>query len=336
MKMKQQKITDAAVERIDGDTVRICWETGEEDATVTVYKGLSPEMIDRRSPAAVSDDGCARIDGLDRNARYYFELSVNGHRMIAAERRIRLDGAVNFRDLGGYLTEEGRRVKWGRIFRADGLSRLSDRDLSLLHQMGIRSVFDFRSPAEIEEAPDRLPADNSIKYIHLPVIHGNFDFVEAVRRLKKGDTAWLTPDFMVNGYINNIESFPDCWATVIRHLIERGDGALVFHCTGGKDRTGTCAALILLALGVPEETVIDDHQLSNIYIAELFPALYKMISDFGVDPDILFPYLTAPRDCILSVLDYVRERYGSAGEYLLRKCSLTRQDLERLRAELLD
>jgi len=332
--MEQNSFIDAAVERIDARTVRICWEAAG-NTTVHIYRGLTPGDIDRKMPVAVSDQGCVEISGLDQGTRHYFELSANGDRMLVAERRIRLDGAVNFRDLGGYRTEDGRRVRWGQVFRADGLSRLSDDDHLLLGRIGIRRVFDFRTAGEIEEAPDRLPADGSLAYVHLPVIHGRFDFVEAVRRLKMGDTSWLTPDFMVNGYINNIESFSGSWGEVIRHLIETEAEPLVFHCTGGKDRTGTCAALILLALGIPEETVIDDHQLSNIYIAELLPALNKMMSGYGIDPQKLFPYLTAPRDCIVTLLDYIREKYGSAAGYLTRRTPLTAEGLERMRDRLL-
>lgn len=333
-KTQYKILSDAAVERIDAHSVRICWETAGP-AEVTVYQAESPDLDARKKPAVVSDDGCAQIRGLDPLTRYYFELATESDRMTVAERRVKLDGAVNFRDLGGYQTADGRRVKWGRVFRSDGLSRLSDNDLALMEKMGIRRVFDFRTDSECADAPDRLPGNGAVRHIHLPVTHGKFDFVEAVKRLKQGDSSWLTPDFMINGYINNLESFAQTWTEVIRHALDTADNPLVFHCTGGKDRTGTCAALLLLALGVPEETVIDDHQLSNIYIAELLPKLYQMMEDHGIDPETIFPYLTAPRDCIVSVLDYITQHYGTAAEYLVCKSSFTETDLERLRAELL-
>ncbi len=336
VKAQLNTIIDAAVERLDETTVRICWETADRYLPVSVFQGGTPADINRKTPVAVSEDGCVEIAGLANGKRQYFELSANGDRMLVAERRIKLDGAVNFRDLGGYPTKDGFRVKWGRIYRADGLARLSDPDMRLLKQMNIRRVFDFRTGSEIQEAPDRLPEDGSMHYFHLPVIHGQFDFVKAIQLLKQGDSSWLTPDFMVNGYINNLEAFSESWATVIHHLIETESNPLVFHCTGGKDRTGTCAALILLALGVPEETVIDDHQLSNIYIAELLPKFYEMMSGYDVDPDKLFPYLTAPRECIVSVIDYIEERYGSAAEYLIRKTSVTPEIIENLRDQLLE
>ncbi|MFP4193473.1 MAG: tyrosine-protein phosphatase [Desulfobacterales bacterium] len=329
-------LLDAAAERMDEHTVRICWESAD-DAEVTVYASENPDVFDKSLQVARSDDGCAEISGLDPLARHYFFLETRGESMLVAERRVWMDGTVNFRDLGGYKTADGVRVKWGRVFRADGLSRLSGRDIERLKNMGIKKVYDFRTTSEAEGAFDRLPEDGSAAYIHMPVSHGKFDFAEAMERLQNGDTEWLTSDFMVKGYINNLEKYPETWAAVIRELAqpERED-PVVFHCTGGKDRTGTCAALILLVLGVPEETVINDHQLSNIYIARLLPRLYRQMERAGVDPDMLFPYLTAPRECILAVVDYIIENYGTARDYLVEKAGIEADELERLRFNLLE
>lgn len=333
---KQGKILlDAAVQRLDENSVHICWQT-TENADISVYAGIRPEAIDRSKPVARSKDGCVQVSGLDPDQRYYFELDAGSHRLVTAVRRVNLDGAVNFRDIGGYETTDGRRVKWGRAFRADGLSRLTDPDLDLLGRMGIQRVYDFRTTTEMAGSPDRLPEHGQIAHIHLPVTHGNFDFAEAIRLLQNGEDDWLTPDFMINGYIGNLEQFAHCWAAVIRDLAENRHAPVVFHCTGGKDRTGTCAALILLALGVAEETVIDDHQLSNIYIAELLPRLYRRMERAGIDPDRLFPYLTAPRQCIVGVIDYLTDTYGTAEDYLVGKAGLRPAVIDAMRRNLLE
>lgn len=333
---KTEKILiDAAAERIDEKSVRICWES-TRDAEVTVYAVTGPSSACGSLRVGSSDDGCLRVNGLDPLARHYFFLKAGGDCLVTAERRVFMDGTVNFRDLGGYKTAQGRSVKWGRVFRADGLSRLSDLDLERMKQMGIRRIYDFRTKSEMEGSPDRLPGDGSMTHIHLPVSHGRFDFADAMARLKSGDNQWLTADFMVEGYIRNLEKYPEIWASVVRDLAKPGGDITVFHCTGGKDRTGTCAALILLALGVPEETVIDDHQLSNIYIASLLPRLYRQMERAGVDPDALFPYLTAPRECIVAVVDYILENYGSAADYLIRKAGIKIDELEMLQLNLLE
>ncbi len=332
---QELSLKGAGVERIDGKTVEICWEPPEAAPEIHVRAKSPAESAQRVISADESNAGCIRISGLDPVVRYFFEIrEENGPSFLAAERRICMDGAVNFRDLGGYPAEDGRRVKWGRIFRSDGLARLSDRDHLRFEQMGIRHVFDFRTISEAENSPDRLP-DNGIRRIHLPVIHGEFDFVVAMERLKKGDASWLTPDFMVNGYINNLEEYAGVWGDVINHMANGDRRPILFHCTGGKDRTGTCAALILLMLGVDRETVIADHQLSNVYIADLLPKIHEMIAAYGVDPDILFPYLTAPRECIDAVLDYIEKNYGTPSDYLAEKAGVDRPTQKRLKEDLL-
>ncbi|MCU0597738.1 MAG: tyrosine-protein phosphatase [Desulfobacterales bacterium] len=332
--MNQTHITDAKVERIDRHTVKLCWEPAHKNPTVSIYNGA--HALERKIPATDCPSGCLEISENEPHIRYYYRLEDdNGYSLMAAERRVYLEGAVNFRDIGGYLTQDGRRVRWGKVFRSDGLSRLTDHDHRLMKNMGIRRIIDFRTPAEIESSPDRLPADGSMSHVNLAVTHGTIDFVEALKRLKKGDSTWLTPDFMVNGYVNNIDQFAHVWGSVINQVAISDGDPVLFHCTGGKDRTGTCAALILLALGVPEETVVDDHQLSNIYIADLLPAVYASIASYGVDPDLVFPYLTAPRDCILAVLDHISEKYGSASDYLATKAGVSRDTQESLKKKML-
>jgi protein-tyrosine phosphatase len=109
----------------------------------------------------------------------------------------------------------------------------------------------------------------------------------------------------------------------------------VFHCTGGKDRAGVCAALILLALGVSEKTVIYDHGLSNKYLADILPTIYDYFSSFGVDKEKLVPYLTASRAAIIALLDHIRAEYGSAVNYLKNKAGVKQKTLDRLKQEML-
>lgn len=330
------RLQSAHANRIDGHAVEICWEPADIRPIVSVHAGFSGEVPVREiSPDHIAN-GCVTVSDLTAPLRYFYHLrDGNGNRMVTAERRVAMEGAVNFRDIGGYRTADGRQVKWGRVYRADGLARLTHRDHELFKHMGISRVFDFRTQAEVSHAPNLLPDDVDIDYINLPVMHGEFDFVSAMQRIREGDADWLTPDFMLKGYIGNLEKFAGVWGRVISELADPECVPMVFHCTGGKDRTGTCAALILLMLGVPEEIVITDHQLSNVYIAELLPRISKLIASYGVDPDVINPYLTAPRECILAVLDYINDQYGSAGVYLSQKAGLSQRQQELIRRNLL-
>lgn len=247
-----------------------------------------------------------------------------------------MDGAVNFRDIGGYRTVEGRVVKWGKVYRSDSLAHLSDADLRQITQMGIKLVCDFRAPAEVAKAPDRLPPDGSTAYLHLPVVSSDFDTVAALERLKKKDVSWLTETFMIDGYMKNITAYGPVWGTVVKRLATDASRPLLFHCTAGKDRTGVCAALILDVLGVPEDTIVSDHALSNIYFGQTVDRIKDYIRSLGVDPEKLMPYLTAPRDAMEHVLAYIKQEYGSAAEYLMRAGGVGEGTLDTLRREMLE
>ena len=332
-------ISDITVERLDNRLVRICWKTECRDLGISIRYGTSPAVSGAPSGHAVRVVGlnCAEVSGLDPDRRYYFRVVPDGEKgMVIGERQVHLEGAVNFRDLGGYRSSDGLRVRWGQVFRSDSLARLTERDLMRVERLGLKMVIDFRTPNEVRKSPDRLPQSSTIRYLNLPITHGEFDFVSAMERIKKRDDSWLTEDFMLSGYIHNLDEFAHTWGEVIRRLSNPKNRPLLFHCTGGKDRAGTCAALILLALGVHEETVIYDHQLSNILIADLVKDAYKRIASYGVDPRKLSPYFTAPLECIIGLLDHLHKTYGSPVDYLEAADGLNRETLSQLKEELLE
>lgn len=252
------------------------------------------------------------------------------------ERKISLKGAFNFRDLGGYKTVDDRRVKWGCVFRSDNLARLTDDDVVLLQKTGIRRVYDFRTREEARTSPDRLPADGSIRYENLPVADDHSDTASRLEQIKAGDIDWITLDFMIDAYMKYIERFPTIWGTVINRLAEPENRPMVFHCTAGKDRAGTCAALLLLAIGVPAETVIYDHGLSNTYIAGFLKKIYDNFKTFQVDTQRLEPYFTAPHACIVAVIDHINEKYGTVEDYLELRAGVHPQTIAVLKEVLLE
>ena len=202
--------------------------------------------------------------------------------------------------------------------------------------MGIQVICDFRTPGEVEAQPDWLPEDGSTTYLHYPIVHGEFDPVAAMESMQKGDISWLTEDFMIKRYIQKIDEFPEVWGEILKMLADPDNRPLVFHCTAGKDRAGACAAMILLALGVPEDTVVYDHGLSNVYIADALEKINERIRAMGVDPEKVAPYFTAPRNAIVAFINHIRKSYGSAAEYLMTRAGVNKNKLELLKEELLD
>ena len=252
------------------------------------------------------------------------------------ERQIVLDGAANFRDIGGYPTSQHKRVKWRKVFRSGNLASLTDKDHRILAEIGIQSVCDFRSTEEIARQPNRLPDKNTPRCLHLPIVNKTMEPTEAVARTMKGDLSWYTPDFMVNAYIEKIEAFHDIWYLFFKYLCQRSFRPLLFHCTAGKDRTGVCAALILLTLGVSEKWVIHDHALSNIYNAKQTQTIKDNLKKIGVDPEKLIDYLTAPKTAIVATIEHINKKYGSARDYLVNKANVKAVWIEQLEEDLLE
>jgi protein-tyrosine phosphatase len=337
-KPKSPILSNVVIERVNKDKYKISWETEGKDVNFNVFACDSPQTIDHNSPIVnVRGATFAEITGLDPDVRNYFEIVPEGGKgVIVAERHVNFDRIVNFRDLGGYETADGQRVKWGQVFRSGHLARATEKDRSLLRRMGIKLICDFRTPGEIKAQPDWLPEDGSIKYLQMPIVHGEFDPVAAMQSLQKGDISWLTEDFMIDRYIKKIDDFPEIWCEFFQHLSDPQNRPLVFHCTAGKDRAGACAALVLLALGVPEKTVIYDHGLSNIYIADALKMINERITAMGIDPEKVAPYFTAPRNAIVAFVEHIRKTYGSADNYLMNKASVSKNSLELLKRELLD
>jgi protein-tyrosine phosphatase len=333
-----ENITNINIDRTEKGNFRIDWKPLVENLRVSVYTGKSPDAIDLKKPAiSVTNQSSVVMQGLDPNVRHYFAVITDGgYRIIAAERRVKLEGAFNFRDLGGYQSIDGRRIKWGRIYRSDSLTRLTASDRDVLKQIGIKLVCDLRAPAEVKKRPDHLPEDGAIEYLNFPIVSGNFDTVTAHEKIKKGDIDWLTEDYMIKGYINTIDSYATTWAAVFDRLAAPASYPLVFHCTGGKDRAGVCAALILLSLGVSEEIVIYDHGLSNEFLAEILPKLYSYFSSFGIEKENLLPYLTALPAAMTTLLDHIQHTYGSAVEYLKNKAGVSQKTLDQLKQKLLE
>ncbi len=331
-------IFDESVDRIGKDAVRISWKTHIKDLEVLIYHGGSPETIERNKPICrIGGETSVEIAGLNPDMPHYFEIiTENSTRVVTSERRLPLEGTVNFRDLGGYETIEGRRVRWGKVFRSDHLSRLTDRDIAFLQRMKIQCVFDFRTSAEAQKRPDRFPGDGPGEHLHLPIANLKFDPTTLFEKLKRGDTSCLTREFLIDGYILNIDKFATVWGEVFRRLSDPVQMPLVFHCTGGKDRAGTCAALILLALEVPEETVILDHGLSNIFIVDVLDKIYAQFDAYGIDRGKISPYFTAPPYCIEALLVHLREKYDSPIDYLKSKAGVTEEMLEEIRGQLLE
>ncbi len=175
--------------------------------------------------------------------------------MTDLPRSIELEGASNLRDLGGYRTKDGAKVRFNRVFRSARLSEITDEDAKRIRAAGIGRVADLRGPGEQAAAPTRL-AGVEIHDLSIDPSLGN-----ALRTLsEQGDTARLPiQQLMAEAYAAYALTWNHRYARLFDLLLEPNAPALLFHCTAGKDRTGFGAALILAALGVDRATIQADY-----------------------------------------------------------------------------
>ena len=307
---------------------------------MTISVGPAPDRIDHDRPAATAaaEAGEVVLDGLDPALRHYVHVGpAGGAGIVAAERRIPFEGSLNFRDLGGYPTADGRRVRWGLVFRSDGLDQLTDADLDRLRGLGIRVVHDFRFELERQRRPSRLPEDGSILVESLAIGGDASQERETLDLVMSGEITEIGMDFMVETYLEMVDSGAPAFGRLLTSLAEPARLPALFHCTAGKDRTGLAAALLLSLLGVDDETVLDDYELStklrsDIRIEQLRPSLEAA----GVKVENVRPFLSAPRPALAAALGHIGERHGSVEGYLVERAGVAPSALEALRRHLVE
>jgi protein-tyrosine phosphatase len=250
--------------------------------------------------------------------------------------RLPLSGAVNFRDIGGYRTRDDLQVIRGLVYRSDHLSRLTPEDQQMLQCLRFKVVCDLRTVREQQRHPDILPPDDSIRLLLLPVQAGTFDPDLAMNRLRSGESDWLSLDFFIRLYQQYLDDFGPVWGRIFRLIAAPSNLPLVFHCTGGKDRTGICAALLLMTLGVREEDIYRDHDLSNQYNAKRLQPIYAKFAELGIGSEQAAPYLQAPLEPLAAMLKYLIKSYRTIDNYLLTKAGLDETTLATLRSNLLE
>ena len=250
------------------------------------------------------------------------------------ERLVALEGTLNFRDIGGYPTVDGREVRWGRVYRSDALHRLTDADQAEMARLGIRHVWDFRHDREVEADVSRLPS--GVAHHRVP-IGPNPEQARDMPGGLTGGRAEVTVEDVAGMYAAMLEHFAHQFAAVIEAAADESDLPILFHCTAGKDRTGLAAALLLAALGVPDEHVVADYELTNEYrtptrLKELAPELEEQ----GIDVEKVLPLFSAQGPVMHLTLDALRAGHGSIDAYLREAAGVEPATLENLRAGLLD
>jgi protein-tyrosine phosphatase len=277
------------------------------------------------------------VPPLPHTLRPYFILEWGeGEQLVVGERFLPVPNSLNFRDIGGYATPNGSRVRWGQVYRSGSIAQVESADFAYFEALGLRHIFDLRSSQESQAAPDRLPENGDHQHFLRPLSSATTrsEQFKALRHYRH-----RTGELLLRMYQ---ETFVDANAHHIGDVLTRIANAAnrpsLIHCSAGKDRTGVTIALLLTVLGVPEETIVADYTLSNQAhkrIAEMMKPDLRQARWAAVSYAQMKPVLLADPANLQATLDHIQHTYGSIEDYLCGAAGMVPETLAILRDELL-
>ncbi len=266
-----------------------------------------------------------------------------------------LDKIVNARDLGWYVTEEDRRIKKGLLIRCAHLAHASQTDLDFLAGLPVTRVVDFRLDFEKKGKEDRIVPGAT--YQSIPVDASGPIAAQATEEERKKFTGRKTFDVkkvivmaafndkakkMVELMYPTLVNDPDCqrqYATFLRLLVDNETGAVLFHCTQGKDRAGMAAAFVLAALGVGRDTIVADFDETNRHYAKDLKKYSRRVRFWGGKEQelaVVKAFIGANTENFIQTLDLIYATYGSMKSYLNGPLKLSDTDIQTLRERFLE
>lgn len=224
-------------------------------------------------------------------------------------RHIPLEGAHNVRDLGGYPTSTGATTRWRSFLRADALYGLSRADVDTLLETGLRTVIDLRSDMEIAYQPSVFASHAAVDYHQIPL----FD------RLAPADVMFREKNIsdLSARYIEAVDCCRPAFLKVVDTITGGKDGAVLFNCTAGKDRTGIIAAMLLSLANVDKKVIAQDYALTASLAATLMDHLRSKARARGMDEASSTMLLSSEPGAMMTFLDHVEARHGGFHRYLL-------------------
>ncbi len=246
-----------------------------------------------------------------------------------ADRFLSLEGCVNFRDLGGYETADGRRLRWRRVFRSDSLHRLTETDALALADLGLVTAIDLRTQHERDRVGLGVLVDRGVEYVHASMIDQSLNAGEATV------VEWKTKT-LTDLYETMLRRAGPAYVTALDVIADPARHPVVLFCMAGKDRTGLLSAVLLSLLGVPDEAIVSDYSLTESVVEGIMerhrreaPEMEEVWKD--LPPDVG----RAPAAAMAGVLERLRDEHGSV-EGWVASIGVPPDTRDRLRSVLLE
>jgi protein-tyrosine phosphatase len=265
--------------------------------------------------------GCATAPTAQQRPTEAVARALPGGLPLASDapRLVPLQGALNVRSLGGLRGRNGP-IPEGRFLRAADLNRLTAADRDLLAARGVALDLDLRTAEEVGSAADPLAGDDRFRYVRISLLG-----------TEKLDLANL-PDSLGPMYVQSLSANQAQFRQVFETLAAQQDGAVLFHCTAGKDRTGMVAALLLSLAGVPRSEIVHNYTLSAHYLEPMMKQSPQIQAMARQNPKMV-ALMGSPAESIEAFLDALEREHGGARAYL-RRIGVSDTDVARLMARL--
>ncbi len=259
---------------------------------------------------------------------------------------IAIEGTNNLRDIGGHLTESGRRMRTRRILRSEVLlfqgagtraSAWSADNTHAYRALGIRTVVDLRGSEETASQPSAWPHATGASLIHLPLGEGGEgDATDIMRRLLAGEIRSFGVDDLARFYGVNLRRQSRLFGRALEKLSRADRLPALVHCQAGKDRTGLLVALLLEALETPREIVVADYAMTGLLRPNRVALYVDILHPLAIDPAAVSALFDAPPMAMSLTLDALDAEFGSVSAFLHEAAGVSIEVLEALRENLLE
>ncbi|MDO5663939.1 MAG: tyrosine-protein phosphatase [Bacteroidia bacterium] len=328
------KITSVAEKNKEGDLL-LKWEVSpDQEGNINIYSSQSDSDMSAFTPIKTSNitDQVTVINPLSPDIREFYILkTASAYSGIIANRVIEMSNIKNFRDLGGYFTRADQQMKWGKIFRSGDLSSATLYDQERIRRLGIKTVIDFRTDKTAKKYP--ILVHPNIRKISLPITPMDDEKINEMmddEKLTRSDAIRSVQD----SYIGIIENYKTQFSEIFNILTDENNYPVLLTGSLGKDRVGLASFFILYALGVPQNTIIDDYLLSRQTID-----ISKIAKNVKTKPEYFQEAVTALMSVNVAyinyTIDYINQKYGSIDNYLEKELKLTSGKRILLRKHLL-
>lgn len=338
----------------DGNQCKVTFEN-PKGKPMKLFYGTQPNEETVTDILGSTEEDSLEFTLSEKEGPYYYKLQEEETALaLFGERLLPLNGAINVRDMGGYTTDGGRQVQWGKLYRGDQLSSLDDSDVVYLEKVKLHSIIDFRSEKEqilnpnypLSTVKETIQCDPQSTVAEAAGEAVSFE--EENKKIVKNLEAGIVAKENLNGsgtaFLKNYREFvtsepgKQAFGRMLKFLARPEHLPTLMHCRGGKDRTGFGAALTLLLLGVNEEEIIEDYLITqkvrekrNRYKM----GLYAEHTDNKAVLDYLQAMIDTRADYIQASLQAIQDEYGDVETYVIQGLGLTKEEIQQIKENFL-